>query len=63
MANITLTVEVVDIENEELNAMSGRIEKLLVKATQDGNLAGKISEVTELDREEDEEDLDSGDEE
>jgi hypothetical protein len=58
MANITLTVIIEKLENDELNAMDGVVEKLLVKATQDGQLAGKISEVTELDREEDDVDED-----
>lgn len=53
MANITLTVIVDGLDNEEVDAIDEKVKSILTKATQDGNLAGKVSEVSELDREED----------
>jgi hypothetical protein len=54
MANITLTVIVDKLDNEEVDAISDKVEKILTDATQVGKLAGKVTEVSELDREEDE---------
>jgi hypothetical protein len=53
MANITLTVIVDGLDNDELNMIGDRVNTILTTATQDGKLTGKIESVEELDREED----------
>jgi hypothetical protein len=61
MANITITVAIDNLTNEELDVMPDKVQKILTTATQDGTLAGKIDTVEELDREEDENDSENED--
>jgi hypothetical protein len=53
MANITLTVTVENLENEELDMVADKYEKFL--SDNISKLPGKVTDCTELDREEDDE--------
>lgn len=53
MANITLTVVVDDLVNDELDMVADKYHKLL--SDNSNRLPGKVTDCSEMDREEDEE--------
>jgi hypothetical protein len=53
MANITLSVVVDGLENDDLDMVADKYHKVL--SDQQGILPGKVTDCSELDREEDEE--------
>jgi hypothetical protein len=55
MANITITIIIDGLDNDDIDVMPEKVEKVLSDAVTNGKLAGKIDTVEELDREEDEE--------
>jgi hypothetical protein len=54
MANITITVVIDKLDNEEIDMLPDQLEKVILDAQQNSKLVGKVTECAELDREEDE---------
>jgi Tfp pilus assembly protein PilO len=53
MANVTLSVTVDDLVNEELDGVESKYDKFFKNLPSTVSLPGKVSDVTETDREED----------